>query len=97
MGRRILIKPIKLSSQATASIHQNVSPGYYEIGPKGEKRFVPYTTNEFGEIHEFISPHLRRYKHMKWTKTHDWKDQKKAKKSRWKYHPTYGGLNTVSK
>ena len=95
--RRESLKPIYLSSETTASIHRNVSEGYYEILDSGLKIFIPYTKNEFGEIHEFISLQIQRYKHMKWTKTHEWKNQQKAKKSRWKYHPTFGGLNTVTR
>ena len=48
-------------------------------------------------IHSFISPGISTYRHMKWTKTHNWKDKEKAKKSKWKYHPTFGGLNTVTR
>lgn len=96
MSRQCL-KPIRLSSEATASIHQNVSKGYFEVSDNGVKTFVPYDKNEFGEIHGFISPGIAQYKHMKWTKTHNWKDQKKAKASKWKYSPTFRGLNTVSK
>lgn len=96
MGR-LHLKPIGLSSEATASIHRNVSQGYYKISTGGEKVFVPYKKDEMGEIHTFISPGRAKYKHMKWTKTHTWSDQEKAKKSHWKYTPTFGGLNTVSK
>lgn len=95
--RRILLKPIRLATEATSSIHQNVSPGYYNIDSYGIKTFIPYDKDEVGEIHSFISPRINTYRHMKWTKTHHWKDKEKAKKSKWKYHPTFGGLNTVSK
>jgi len=94
---RECLKPIRMSMEASSSIHNNVSKGYYNISPTGEKTFVPYVNNEIGEIHTFISPGINRYKRMKWTKTHKWKDKSQAKKSSWKYHPTFGGLNTVGK
>lgn len=93
--KRILLKPIHLSSEATSSIHENVSKGYYQVTPSGTKIFIPYNKVEMGEIHSFISPGIDTYKNMKWTKTHEWKDQKKAKSSKWYYHSTFGGLNTV--
>lgn len=96
MSQRSLIVPIRLDSHATASIHENMSRGYYKIDTSGQKVFIPYDRNEMGELHSFISPHRMRYKHMKWTKTRHWKDREKANKSNWKYHPTFGGLNTVS-
>jgi hypothetical protein len=92
---RALAIPIKCNYEVTRSIHENVSGGYYNISTSGEKIFVPYKKNELGEIHRFISPGISRYKHMKWTKTRGWSDKEKAKKSRWKYHPTFGGLNTA--
>lgn len=91
------LKSIRMSMEASSSIHANVSQGYYEVSLTGQKVFVPYDKNELGEIHSFISPNINRRKHMKWTKTHEWKNQKKAKKTKWHYHPTFGGLNTVSK
>lgn len=96
MSQRALLIPIRLDSHATASIHENVSRGYYKIDTSGQKIFVPYDRNEMGEIHSFISPRRMQYKHMKWTKTRKWKDKEKAKKSSWKYHPIFSGLNTVS-
>ena len=90
-------KNFKSTSEASSSFHKNISRGYYEINDKGEKVFVPYDKNEMGELHSLLSPGKEHYKHMKWTKTHDWKDQKKAKKSRWKKTKIMGGLNTVSK
>ena len=86
-----------MSLEASSSIHENVSRGYYEISPSGKRIFIPYDKNEMGEIHSFISPRIKRYRHMKWTKTHEWTDKVKAKKSMWKYTPTFGGLNTISK
>lgn len=94
---RLALKPIKLAMEATSSIHQNLSHGYFETTPTGEKFYVPYTRQEIGEMHSFISPRINTYKHMKWTKTHRWLDRKKAKASKWKYHPTFGGLNTAPK
>lgn len=96
MGRSYL-KPIRLASQATSSIHQQVSRGYTQTDPNGISTFVPYTSNEMGEIHSFISPARSKYKHMKWAKTHKWKDQVKAKQSIWKFTPTFGGYNTGSR
>ena len=96
-SRGILLKPIRLASEVTESLHREVSRGYYETTPEGEKKWVSYTRNELGEIHSFISPGRVRYKRMKWTKTKDWKDKAKAKKAHFKYHPTYGGLNTKPK
>ena len=96
MSRALLI-PIKLAAHVTSSIHENISRGYFKIDPSGERVFVPYQKNEMGEIHSFISPGISRYKHMKWTKTKNWKNKEKAKSSKWKFHPTFGGLNTVSK
>lgn len=92
---REALKPIKMSMEASSSIHKNVSQGYYQLSPAGEKVFVPYDKNEIGEIHCFISPSINKRKRMKWTKTHKWKDQEKAQKSKWYHHPTFGGLNTV--
>lgn len=94
---RIVLKPIRMSMEASASIHENVSPGYYNISLSGEKVFVPYNKNELGEIHSFISPGIDKHKRMKWTKTHTWKNQEKAKQSKWHHTTTFGGLNTVSK
>lgn len=94
MSRRLHLKPIKLNAAVTSSIHENVSQGYVNISPEGERTFVPYNTNEMGEIHSFISPSIRQYRHMKWTKTHDWKDKDKAKKSKWKYTKVHKGMNT---
>jgi len=96
MGREAL-RPIKMSMAASASIHQNVSQGYYNISPEGERTYVPYAKSEFGEIHSFISPRIDTYKKMKWNKTKDWKDQSKAKKSKWKSTAVFSGMNTVSK
>ena len=96
MSHRALIIPIRLNSHTTSSIHENVSRGYYQIDTSGQKVFVPYDKNEMGKIHSFISPQRMQYKHMKWNKTRKWKDREKAKKSKWKYHPTFGGMNTVS-
>ena len=92
---RALAIPIKCNFEITQSIHEHVSRGYYDISSNGEKIFMPYNSNEIGEIHSFISPGRMRYKHMKWTKTRRWEDKEKAIKSRWKYHPTFGGLNTA--
>ncbi len=91
------LKYFSVPSEVSSSMHENISRGYYEISPKGERKFVSYDTDEMGKLHSFLSPSRDRYKHMKWTKTHDWKDQKKAKKSHWKETKTFGGLNTVSK
>jgi len=96
MGRYHL-KPIPISLEASSSIHLNVSKGYYNISSSGHKIFVPYDKNEIGEIHSFISPNLNKYRKMKFIKTRRWKDQESAKKSKWKYTPTFGGLNTVKK
>jgi hypothetical protein len=90
-------KYLSVPTEVSASIHKNVSKGYYQIDSNGNRTFVPYDKNEAGEIHSFISPGKMRYRHMKWTKTHDWKDQEKAKKSKWKYTPIFGGLNTKKK
>ena len=95
-----LAKTLKYFSVPTAvssSIHENVSRGYFEIDSNGNKKFVPYNENELGEIHCFLNPFKNRYNHMKWTKTHEWKDKQKAKKSTWKYTKVHNGLNTVSK
>jgi hypothetical protein len=89
--RQNLLKPIHLSSNASASIHANVSLGYYVVDPRGTKTFVPYDKNEMAEIHGFISPGINKYKQTKW------KDKDKANRSIWKFQPTYGGLNTISK
>jgi hypothetical protein len=96
-SKRILDKPIRVGMEATASIHQNVSVGYYAVSPTGERTFVPYTPQEKTGIHFFISPGIKRKNHVKWKKTKGWKDRAKAKASQWHYHPTFGGLNTVSK
>jgi hypothetical protein len=52
---------------------------------------------EIEGIRNYISPSRMRYRHMKWTKTHEWKDQKAARKSKWKKTRVFGGRNTVSK
>lgn len=97
MSRRTLSKSFRVNTEVSASIHENISRGFTQILPDGTRVFVPYQKEEMGEIHSFISPSRSRFKHMKWTKTHEWKDQEKAKKSRWKYTPTFKGLNTISK
>lgn len=94
---RDLVKGFRTSLDEHKRIHQNVSLGYTIVKADGTREFVPYDKDELGEIHSFISPSRDRYKRMKWTKTHDWKDQTKAKKSTWKYTPVMRGLNTVSK
>ena len=94
-SQRILLKPISLAPEVTSSIHNNVSQGYVQISPNGERKFVPYTAQETGEIHGFISPQLRVYNHMKWTKTKKWKDKQAAKNSKWKRNVTYDGYNKV--
>lgn len=90
-------KEFKSTSAVSSSFHQNVSDGYVQIDEDGSRKFIPYDKNDMGHIHSLLSPGGNRYKHMKWTKTHEWKDQEKAKKSRWKRTPVMGGLNTVSK
>lgn len=85
------------TSEASSSFHQNISRGYYQVNEDGTKLFVPYDRDEMGKLHGLLSPGKSHYKHMKWTKTHEWKDQEKAKKSRWKEVKILNGLNTVSK
>ena len=75
MSQRALLVPIRLKSHVTASIHENMSRGYYKIETSGQKVFIPYSKNEMGELHSFISPYKMRYKHMKWTKTRKWKNR----------------------
>jgi len=87
----------KSTSEATASFHANASKGYYQTDNDGNRTFIAYDKQEIGKIHDLISPHRKRYQHMKWTKTHDWKDQSKAKKSRWKETKIVGGFNTSPK
>lgn len=96
-GRTGLGRAFRASSEVTSSIHQNVSRGYTQIAPDGTRTFVEYKAEEFSDIHTFITPSIARKKHMKWTKTRRWQDRDKAAKSKWKYTPTFGGLNTVSK
>lgn len=95
--RREHLKPIRMSLEASSSIHDNVSKGYVQITPDGTRTFIPYQRNELGEIHGFISPTISKNKRLKWTKTRDWKDKEKASKSKWKMTAVMGGLNTVSK
>lgn len=90
-------KDFKSTSAVSSSFHQNASEGYFQIDNDGSRKFVPYDKNEMGKIHGLLSPGKNHYNHMKWTKTHEWKDQEKAKKSRWKKTRIAGGLNTVSK
>jgi hypothetical protein len=90
-------RSFRVDSETSSSIHKNVSKGYTQITPTGERVFVPYEDKELAVIHQSISPSQVRYKHMKWTKTKNWKDQAKAKKSKWKYTPTFGGLNTATR
>lgn len=78
-----------------AAAHQNISGGYYEISPKGERIYIPYTPIEKSGIHMFINPSIRKTNHMRWKKTKRWKDQKAAKASKWKCTPVFGGLNTA--
>jgi hypothetical protein len=91
------LKYFSVPTPVSASIHENVSRGYFQTDENGNKKFVPYTEEEFGEIHSFLNPMKNRFNHMKWTKTRDWKDKKKAEKSKWKYTKVGGGLNTISK
>jgi len=90
-------RPNYVGAEMSASIHREVSRGYTDIAPDGTKTYVPYTKQEFGSIHAAISPYRNALKRIKWTKTHKWKDQEKAKKARLVRHPTFGGLNTVSR
>jgi hypothetical protein len=90
-------KNFKAPSEVSASFHANISRGYYSVDEKGNKTFIPYDTNEMGELHSFLSPGKDHYKHMKWNKTKDWKDKEKAKKSKWTKTEISGGLNTISK
>jgi len=90
-----LMKNFSVPSEVSSSMHENISRGYYQIDPKGGRTYVPYTTDEMGELHSFLSPNRDKYKNMKWNKTKDWKDKEKAKKSRWKETKIVGGLNTV--
>jgi hypothetical protein len=88
-------KHFRSTSEASSSLHQNISRGYYEIDEQGNKVFVAYDRDEMGQLHSLLSPGKDHYKHMKWTKTHDWKDRVKAKKSRWKKTKVMGGMNTA--
>jgi hypothetical protein len=72
-----------------------MSRGYYQIDEQGNKTFVAYDKNEMGELHSLLSPGKDHYRHMRWTKTRDWKDRDKAKKSRWKKTKIMGGQNTA--
>lgn len=89
-------KNIKSSVEDSKNIHKNVSLGYFIINKDKTRTFVPYSSQELGEVHTFISPSISRKKHMKWTKTRRWKNKEKAKNSKWNYTPTFGGLNTVT-
>lgn len=88
-------KNFRAPSEVSASFHQNISRGYYQVDEQGNKTFVPYNKNEMGELHSLLSPGKDHYKHMKWTKTHRWNDKEKAKKSRWKKTKIMGGMNTA--
>ena len=96
-SRRILNKPIWAGKEMAIAVHQNISGGYYEVSPKGEKTYVPYTALEKSGIHYFISPSIRKANHIRWTKTNKWKDRKAAKASKWRCTPIFGGLNTSPK
>ncbi len=89
-------KAFRVDSETSSSMHQNVSKGYTQISPNGERVFVPYVKQELAVIHSGLTP-KNHYEHMKWTKTRHWKDKTKAKTSKWKYTPTFSGMNTVSK
>jgi hypothetical protein len=97
MSQRILLKPIWAGKEAAIAIHQNISGGYWDISSSGKKTYMPYTPIEKARIHTFISPGICRMNHVRWNKTKTWKDQAAAKKSKWKYHPTFRGLTTTPK
>jgi hypothetical protein len=78
------------------NIHVNVSRGYWQIDKKGKRKWIEYTSVEFGKIHSDISSSRDDFKKMLWFKGNKLKDPSKVKKAKYKKTLIFGGMNTTA-